>query len=259
MITVLTEPKRVLITVKAYPNPSKKYGETVCCAGVDLSTREWVRLYPIPYRDLDDEKKFKKYNIIEISCRKPADDKRPESYTVDTDSIKILDWLDTKVKWERRKRVVLPALSPSMCRVLQEAEESDKSLAMIKPREISFSRERAAAKDQSSREACYSQLSFFNREKKAIEHIPYHFYYAFKCEGAEDCPGHKMSIIDWELGQAYRSWRRNYPNEETLLEKIRECWLDRICSEKNDVYFYVGNMKRFRSSFMVLGAFYPPK
>ena len=32
--------KRVLITVKAYPNPSKKYGETVCCAGVDVNTTE---------------------------------------------------------------------------------------------------------------------------------------------------------------------------------------------------------------------------
>jgi hypothetical protein len=37
--------REVLITVKAYPNPSKKYRETVCVAGI---TREegWVRLVP---------------------------------------------------------------------------------------------------------------------------------------------------------------------------------------------------------------------
>jgi len=32
-----------------------------------------------------------------------------------------------------------------------------------------------------------------------------------------------------------------------------------MCSVKNDVYFFVGNMKRFRQHFMVLGVFYPPK
>lgn len=256
---MLTEQKRVLITVKAYPNPSKKYGETVCCAGVDLSSGNWIRLFPIPYRDLDNDKKFKKYSIIEIRCRKATTDKRPESYTVDADSIKVIDWWDTNDKWEQRKNVVLPTLSPSMCRVLEEVEANDKSLAMIKPQEISFSWEVADTKDQAARDACYAQLSFFDKRKDAIEPIPYHFYYSFKCAGNYICPGHKMRIIDWELGQAYRNWRWRYPDEATLLTKIQERWLDRICSEDKDTYFYVGNMWRFRKTFMILGAFYPPK
>lgn len=60
------ETKRVLVTVKAYPNLSRKYGETVCVAGIDLDTNQWIRLYPIPFRDLDSDQKFKKYNIIEV-------------------------------------------------------------------------------------------------------------------------------------------------------------------------------------------------
>lgn len=72
------ETKNVLVTVKAYPNPSRKYGETVCVAGVDLKTSKWVRLYPIPFRDLDDEKKFAKYSVIEVRAKKPSDDKRPD-------------------------------------------------------------------------------------------------------------------------------------------------------------------------------------
>jgi len=112
--------------------------------------------------------------------------------------------------------------------------------------------------DAASREVCYAQLSFLDKRSDAIESIPYHFYYSFKCYGVGECPGHKMSIVDWELGQAYRSWRSRYKNEETLLEKIRERWLCLMCSSRNDVYFYVGNMKRFRRNFMVLGTFYPP-
>jgi len=256
---VSTEQKRVLITVKAYPNPSTTYGETVCCAGVELSSGKLIRLYPIPYRDLDDEQKFKKYSVVDLRCSKAEKDNRPESYKVDAGSIKVIEWWDTKDRWERRKRVVLPTLSPSMCHVYKEAEARDTSLALVRPSDVSFSWKKAAAKDAAAREACYAQLSFFDKRKKVIEVIPYDFYYSFKCIGVERCPGHTMCIIDWELGQAYRIWRWRYRNAEVLLEKIKERWLGRICSVKNDIYFYVGNMKRFRQTFMILGVFYPPK
>ena len=256
---VLTEQKIVLITVKAYPNPSKKYGETVCCAGVVLSSGVCIRLFLIQYRDLDDDLKFKKYSVVDLNCSKAQDDSRPESYKVDAGSIRVIEQWDTKDRWEKRKKVVLPTLSASMCQVYEAAKEKDKSLALIKPGDISFSWEKAPTKDQATREACYAQLSFFDKKKNAVEAIPYNFYYSFKCPGVEGCPGHKMSIIDWELGQSYRSWRWRYRDAKMLLEKIKERWLDRICSAKNDVYFYVGNMKRFRQTFMILGAFYPPR
>jgi len=106
---LISERRRVLITVKAYPNPSKKYGETVCCAGVDLAANQWIRLYPIPFRDLDDEQRFKKYNVIEVNCAKATDDHRPESYKVDAGSIKVIEWWDsTKDNWAKRKSAVLP-------------------------------------------------------------------------------------------------------------------------------------------------------
>jgi hypothetical protein len=43
------------------------------------------------------------------------------------------------------------------------------------------------------------------------------------------------------------------------LEKIRQRWLTLMCNGANDLYFYVGNMQRFREQFMVLGVFYPKK
>jgi hypothetical protein len=65
--------------------------------------------------------------------------------------------------------------------------------------------------------------------------------------------------IDWEIGQAYRDWRSKYPTEKELLEKIKQRWLNIADTSKKDVYFYVGNMKRFRKIFMVLGVLYPSK
>src|SRR5579883_405541 len=55
--------EEILVTVKAYPNPSKKYIETVCVAGV-TKDRKWVRLYPIPYRYLEYEQQFPTYGRI---------------------------------------------------------------------------------------------------------------------------------------------------------------------------------------------------
>lgn len=84
------EKKRLLVVVKTYPNPSHAYGETVCCAGVDLATGHWVRMYPITFRRLAG-KQFAKYQIIECQAAKPRKgDFRPESLRIDQDTIKLV-------------------------------------------------------------------------------------------------------------------------------------------------------------------------
>src|SRR4051795_1862707 len=71
---------RVLITVKAAPNPSETYGETVCVAGLRLDPEApgWVRLYPINYRELETNQKFKKYDIVSLQAKPNRSDPRPE-------------------------------------------------------------------------------------------------------------------------------------------------------------------------------------
>jgi len=253
----ITETRRILVTVKAYPNPSTKYGETVCCAGIDIETYQWIRLYPIPFRDLDESQRFRKYSIIEVRCNKACDDHRVESYKVDSDTINKVNYLGTQDKWNSRKAIVLRAVSPSFCHIL-EATSQNSSLGMFKPSTIDFTWQKADLQNETKRKSCYTQMTFFDKAKNVIEQIPFDFYYHFTCHGKPDCPGHKLPIIDWEIGQAYRSWRFNYKTTQLLLDKIKEQWLGRLCAEKNDVYFYVGNMKRFHDKFMILGVFYPP-
>lgn len=76
--------KRVFILVKAYPQPSRAYQETVCCAGI-TETGEFVRLYPIRYRRLKPEARFERYDLVQVEGEKPRDDHRPESFHVDED------------------------------------------------------------------------------------------------------------------------------------------------------------------------------
>ncbi|MBP9581870.1 MAG: hypothetical protein KBE38_06915, partial [Ignavibacterium sp.] len=70
---------KILITVKAYPAISKKYNETVCTAGITEEGR-WIRIYPIPFRQLDYNNQFRKYEWIELDLEKNPSDFRPESY-----------------------------------------------------------------------------------------------------------------------------------------------------------------------------------
>ena len=133
------ETKRILVTVKAYPNPSRKYGETVCVAGIDIDAQKWIRLYPIPFRDLDEDKKFKKYTIIEVKAAKATDDKRPESYKIDAGSIRQIDYLDTKKdKWKRLKEIVLPTTDKSFFDIQRQNLSTKKSLGVFKPKNVDF-------------------------------------------------------------------------------------------------------------------------
>src|ERR1700722_3082648 len=80
--------EELAIIVKAVPQPSKRYGETVCCAGITRQG-EWRRLYPIRFRRLKDNS-FARWQWIECRTARRRSDLRAESRRVSEDSIKPL-------------------------------------------------------------------------------------------------------------------------------------------------------------------------
>lgn len=69
--------ERVLITVKTYPTLSRKYGETVCTAGV-RGDGTWIRIYPVPFRRLDEKEQYRKFDWLECRLIRSPSDPRPE-------------------------------------------------------------------------------------------------------------------------------------------------------------------------------------
>lgn len=249
--------RRTLVTVKATPNPSTKYRETVCVAGIDVEASCWLRLYPIPFRDLEDKKKFKKYSIISVQTRHATNDHRPESYRVNLDSISTLEVLDTRDGWKRRKEIVQPTLQPSFCAIQQRQQSEDLSLGAFRPIAVDLRYVKVASRTKARVEP--AQLSFLHPLSRRLKPMPYDFRYSFRCASETECPGHELPIIDWEIATAYWNWRNRYQDVRIRLEKMRERWLNRMCGSDKDLVFFVGNTKRFRDVFMVLGTFYPPK
>src|SRR4030042_1494207 len=108
------EKKKILITVKTYPLPSKKSIEASCTAGI-TEDGKWIRLFPLPFRLLEHSKQFKKYQWIEASVTK-ATDPRPESYKIDIDTINPIGQpIPTNNNWKFRKEIVLPLARRSLC------------------------------------------------------------------------------------------------------------------------------------------------
>jgi hypothetical protein len=128
---------RLLITVKAYPTPSTKYEETVCCAGI-TEDRQWVRLYPVPYRDLSGQRQFQKYDIAEVTAerREPHKDDRPESWRPRLDTMRIVDHIEPANNWRERLDWITPTLLRGYAELLRLQQSDNKSLGAFRPARI---------------------------------------------------------------------------------------------------------------------------
>ena len=248
--------EEILIIVKAYPNPSKKYVESSCTAGITRGG-EWLRLHPLPFRLLESEKQFKKYQWIRASIKK-SNDPRPESHNIDIDSIEILpESLSTEHDWAQRRAFLEPLRRQSMEEIRREQDKTNMSLALFRPKRIetlligpadpSWSPEQVAA---------LQQQQFFDNDKPVpLEKIPCDFKYRYMCDDPK-CKGHEQSIVDWEIYQSYRRWRKEYG--EKWEEKLRQRY-EYDMQQRNDTHFIVGTMRGYPQSWIIIGLFYPPQ
>ncbi|MED0670391.1 hypothetical protein P4S95_09190 [Aneurinibacillus aneurinilyticus] len=244
--------KNVFIVVKTYPNSSKKYQETVCTAGI-TEDGEWIRLYPVQFRSMEKAKQFEKYTWIKVRLKK-AKEHREDSYNPDMDSFKILEHIGPDNNWFKRKHIVYPTRSKSIEELESQLITHKKSLGIFKPKEIIDFKITINKKSVRANPISNIQLSLFEEAPKPLENIPYEFRYEFLCDDI-NCHGHSMIVLDWEIFQAFRSWRHHY-GEQGALEQIKKKWFDMMCASKRDTHFIVGTHNRF-PTFMILGVFYP--
>ncbi len=130
--------ERLLITVKTYPTLSEKYGETVCTAAV-REDGSWVRLYPIPFRRLNEQEKYRLFDWIECRMIRNSNDHRPETHRLEEDTpIRKIGHLGTRDNWRDRRKVMLENghVYYSLENVINDAKENKISLATFKPTKV---------------------------------------------------------------------------------------------------------------------------
>jgi len=229
----------------------------VCTAGV-LEDGSFIRLYPIDYRYRPYGEWFAKYQWIELEAERNPKDPRQESFRpVHGTSIRLGEKVSTRNNWAERKRYVLAKGAQTMC-ALQAVPQTQCSLGIVQPSGVSGLKMEPADREWKPRwESLFRQLNLIGPQQKPLEKIPYDFSYVFACH-EPNCKGHEMVIVDWEVGQLYRSMRDKWRDEETAAQKVREKFFDRICGPNIDTHFFVGTILR-HGTWIVLGTFWPKK
>ena len=257
---------KVLILVKAAPVLTRQLDEIMCVAGIRLDTDpvEWIRLHPVPFRDLSDDSKFKKYEVVTVEVNRSRTDRRPETWSPVHGSIVRREALGTDAGWAQRVALVerLPELS--MCDLIEANKAGSgpgaPSLAVVRLIDtptvrISHRDDAQLATWRARAEGAAARLSLFDdpsTKKPPFEVIPWRFRYHYRC-GSTSCRGHEQTIVDWEVLAYWRRVRREPNWQERVAHRFsHDLWAGR------DTILFVGNQGRHPISFLVLGVFWPP-
>ena len=269
--------ERILITVKTYPVPSTKHIEISCTAGL-REDGSWIRLYPIQFRFLDKEKRYKKYQWIEAYISKSSD-RRPESYEVrNSDRIEIIgEPLGTSFYWEERRDYVLRKgkVFTNMNEIIDLARSNRISLATFKPSKITdfeyegidpelyrktmLEHERRVAERQSRGylEGLGDHMNMLEGFKPAIRPDK-KFFYIFKDDKGRKA---RLHIEDWEIFELYRNCKKTHGDSEKAAQEVKKKYFE-LAREK-DLYLFLGTTYEWHSRapnpFVIVGVFYPPK
>ena len=257
--------QRILVTVKTYPTLSRKYGETVCTAGV-REDGSWVRLYPVPFRRLEEEQQYHKYDWIECRLERKTSDPRPESFhPVDPNELRPSGHMGTSGNWRERRHILLRTarVYDQLGELIGDAKSSGTSLAVFKPSSVTdFIWEDDDShwdpnKLREMREA-HTQLDLFSEETwrrtfRVIPKLPYSFSYRF-----EDSVGKKseLQVLDWEAGALYwNCLKRASGDQPTALANVRTKYFDQF--RKSDLHFFLGTTQEWHhrapNPFVIVG------
>ena len=254
--------RRVFVTVKAYPNPSSQYGETVCVAGI-TEDGQWIRLYPIPYRYLEYDRQFPTYTWIKARMQKSSRDSRPESYKIDVDSIQVDNTVGTANHWHERRQLLNSLLAPSLENLHELNPLTGVSLGMIRPRKVTKLIISKTSPHWSADEIAKLQhLTLFDQQvdgtyqaMRTLEKVPYQIKYRFFCDD-ERCKGHNCRVISWEVMQSLRKWVKKYG--DIWETKFRQRYEKEFLSTSIDLHFFMGTVHNYPNTWTIIGLFYPP-
>ncbi len=265
------ESEHVLIVAKTYPTLSESYIELVCTAGL-RADGSWVRIYPVPFRLLDGERKFSKWHWVDLPLRRRDKDSRPESYSpVDRNQIDVsAEKVGTSDDWRERRRLVLDQGRgwTGLTDLITAGKRDEVSLATFKPKNVRFEYSRAESREWDENKlarvkAQLEQSDLFEEDLipenfRLARKLPYDFSYRFEDDSGRES---KLKILDWEIGMLYwNSLNAAGRDEAIALEKVRQKYGEEFLDR--DLYLFLGTTyewhKRGPNPWVIIGVFPPP-
>ena len=253
---------RILVLCKTYPSPSAMHAETSCVAGME-EDGSLIRLFPVPFRLIDDEAQFKKWQWITARVERTSKDARPESHRIFVDTI-IPDRapLPTRGGWQARRTWLDKLQTFDDFAALEAARVSrGTTLGLLRPTSVSgleiTPTDRPDWTDDERKKLTQLQHQgglFDTSDAKSIatlRKVPFDFHYRYACDGAN----YRHKIVDWEVGALYWNARRSKG------AGWESAFRDKIESElpAKDLMFLMGTIHRFPDQWLIVSLIYPPK
>ncbi len=263
--------EKVLIAVKTYPVLSESYSELACTAGFreDCS---WIRLYPVPFRLLEEDKRYKKYQWVQADIARSTKDPRPESYRIQNiDGMTLLNEVDTGKNrdWVERRRVILAnnKIYTNKEEIIKKAHANELSLVIFKPTRIvdfviedvesDWPRDKIFAIQEKLKQGnLFDEPSL--ADLQMIRKLPVKFSYKFTDDAGVPST---LMIEDWEIGALYWNCVRMHGPQQAK-EKVREKYMDEFAATK-DLHLFLGTTRQWHAMkapnpFVIIGTFHPP-
>ncbi|MFH0907388.1 MAG: hypothetical protein V1929_01315 [bacterium] len=227
----------------------------------------WVRLYPVPFRRLDETEQYRKFDWLECDIIRSRNDPRPESHhPANVKQLNPAGHMETDDNWRDRRAILLKkaTVHTRLQALIDGAKANTLSLAVFKPANIldfvweEETREWDAAKlaemrNQSNQGELFAEEAW-RQAFQVIPKLPYSFSYRFAdADGRES----EMQVLDWEAGALFWNCLRRHGDEKTALEKVRAKYLDEFC--RTDVHFFLGTTQQFHfvapNPWVIIGVF----
>ena len=215
---------KILILCKTYPSPSAKHVETSCVAGMTTEGR-LLRLYPVPFRLMNDRSQFKKWQWIEADIEKSRDDHRPESHRIRADTIACLgDPIPTTDLWAaRRAQLALIPPFESFTALEQARVANGVTLGLVPAGQVLSLEIRAARHSEWTEEERQKLIQqqvqgdlFADREAAALQKlrkIPFDFHYRFRSPTEPVGHENRLKVVDWEAGALFWNVKRRHGDD----------------------------------------------
>jgi hypothetical protein len=262
---VATDHQRILILCKTYPSPSARYVETSCVAGMAEDGR-LIRLFPVPFRLVEDEQQFKKWQWVTARLRRAQDDARPESHRISVDTIQLEgEPLPTRDHWIARREVIKCVPVFESFAALDAAREADGvTLGLMRPDRLlglditpvenpDWTDDEKAKLLQEQQQGNLFDADEDQRSLKTLKKLPFDFHYRYECQTEAGPVEHRHKLVDWEAGALYWNVHRREDWQAAFRQKFVTEFSDR------EVVFLMGTIHRFPKQWLIVSVLYPPK
>ena len=253
----------LLILTKTYPTPSHQYRETTCVAAL-TQEGELRRLFPIPFRLLAGDDRFKRWEWVRMKLSRKTSDVRPESRKIEIDSIvRRGDFVDTSGDWTKRLELIEQHKISDPDALEERRKATGETLGFIEPvRCISLeiapvgNPEWTAAEVEKLRaEGLFDTAEA--RARTLLRKLPVDFHYRYECETLHGRKEFRHKVTDWEFGALYwNCMNRHGPNgwESAFRDKV-----ERDFFSSRRMLFLLGTMRFHPHRWLLVGVVYPPK